>query len=131
MADYLLDSNVLILHLREDPEVVALLTRWATQHDLYISVLTRTEILAGMRSQEEGLTMNLLNSLTNLTVDRFIADRAGRLIYDYAQRGFQVSFPDALIAATALERDLTLVTTDAQHFPMLERQVRTLFPSQT
>jgi predicted nucleic acid-binding protein len=130
VAEYLLDSNVLILHLREDPEVVALLTRWAIQHDLYISVLTRTEILAGMRPQEEGLTMRLLNSLTNLTVDRFIADRAGRLIYDYARRGFQVSFPDALIAATALERDLTLVTTNAQPFPMLERRVRALFPSQ-
>ena len=129
MADYLLDSNVLILHLREDPEVVALLTRWATQHELYISVVTRTEILAGMRPREERQTINLVNSLTNLTVDRFIADRAGRLIYDYTRRGFQVSFADALIAATALEHDLTLVTTNVQHFPMLERRVQTLFPS--
>lgn len=129
MADYLLDSSVLILHLREDPEVVALLTRWATQYELYISVVTRTEILAGMRPREERPTINLLNSLTNLTVDRFIADRAGQLIYDYARRGFQVSFPDALIAATALENDLTLVTTNTQHFPMLEKRVRALFPS--
>lgn len=129
MADYLLDSNVLILHLREDPEVVALLTRWATQHELYISVVTRTEILAGMRPREERQTINLVNSLTNLTVDRFIADRAGRLIYNYTRRGFQVSFADALIAATALEHDLTLVTTNIQHFPMLERRVQTLFPS--
>lgn len=129
MADYLLDSNVLILHLREDPEVVDSLTRWATQHELHISVVTRTEILAGMRPREERQTINLVNSLTNLTVDRFIADRAGRLIYDYTRRGFQVSFADALIAATALEHDLTLVTTNIQHFPMLERRVQTLFPS--
>lgn len=128
MADYLLDSNVLILHLRKDPEVVTLLTQWVTQHELYISVVTRAEILAGMRPREEKLTLNLLDSLTNLTVDRFIADRAGRLIYDYARRGLQVSFPDALISATALEHDLTLVTTNTQHFPMLERQVRALFP---
>jgi len=130
VADYLLDTSVLILHLRGTPEVSALLTQWAaTQHDLYISTAVRTEVLAGMHPREEKRTMVLLDSLTSLPVGTAIADRAGRLIYNHARRGIQVSFPDALIAATALEHDLILVTTNVKHFPMLEGRVRKPFPS--
>ena len=120
MADYLLDSNVLILHLRERPGITALLTRWGKEGTLYISVVTRTELLAGMRPHEEARTIELLDSLENLPVDEAIADRAGRLIYQYARQGIQLSFADALIAATALEHGLTLATTNPKHFPMPE-----------
>ena len=118
MTDYLLDTNVLILHLRERPEITALLTRWGEKRLLYISVATRTEVLAGMRPREEEWTLELLDSLINLPVDESIADHASRLIYQYARQGIQLSFPDALIAATALQHDLTLVTTNVKHFPM-------------
>ena len=126
MADYLLDSNILILHLRERPEITALLTQWGTEGALYISVATRTEIVAGMRPHEKERTLELLDSLENLPVDEAIADRAGRLIYRYARQGVQLSFADALIAATALEHDLTLATTNPKHFPMPELRLHPL-----
>jgi len=126
VADYLLDSNILILHLRERPEITALLTQWGTEGALYISVATRTEIVAGMRPHEEERTLELLDSLENLPVDEAIADRAGRLIYRYARQGVQLSFADALIAATALEHDLTLATTNPKHFPMPELRLHPL-----
>jgi predicted nucleic acid-binding protein len=120
MTDYLLDTNVLILHLREHPDITALLTRWCETGALCISVVTRTEILAGMHPHEETHTMGLLESLTNIPVNEVIADQAGRLIYQYARQGIQLSFSDALIAATALQHNLTLVTTNTKHFPMPE-----------
>ena len=123
MADYLLDTNVLILHLRERPEITALLTRWGVEGALCISVATRTEILAGMHPHEEERTMELLDSLENIPVDEAIADRAGRLIYQYARQGIQLSLPDALIAATALHHDLILATTNPKHFPSPELQI--------
>jgi len=126
VADYLLDSNILILHLRERPEITALLTQWGTEGALYISVATRTEIVAGMRPHEKERTLELLDSLENLPVDEAIADRAGRLIYRYARQGVQLSFADALIAATALEHDLTLATTNPKHFPMPELRLHPL-----
>ena len=126
MADYLLDSNILILHLRERPEITALLTQWGTEGALYISVATRTEIVAGMRPHEKERTLELLDSLENLPVDEAIADRAGRLIYQHARQGIQFSFADALIAATALEHDLTLATTNPKHFPMPELRLHPL-----
>jgi predicted nucleic acid-binding protein len=125
MTDYLLDTNVLILHFRNRPDLTALLIQWEATGDLYISVATRTEILAGMHPHEEQRTMALLDSLISLPVDETIADRAGRLIYQYARQGIQLSFPDAQIAATALQHHLTLVTTNTQHFPMPEL---TLYP---
>ncbi|GAF74927.1 unnamed protein product [marine sediment metagenome] len=126
MNSFLLDTNVLVLHLRGERGVPALLDRWAQSHELYISVATRVEIMAGMHPHEEQVTLHLLNSMNSLSVNESIADQAGRMIYEHARKGFQVSFPDALIAATALERDLTLVTTNVEHFSMLGEQVATL-----
>ncbi len=124
MADYLLDTNVLVLALRSVPKALDFLDALERRQEFAgISVVTRTEILAGMRPHEEERTMALLDSLINLYVDEAIADRAGRLIYQYARQGIQLSFPDALIAATALQHDLTLVTTNVKHFPMPDLRV--------
>ena len=127
MADYLLDTNILIFALRSDPKALDFLDALERKKErACISVVTRTEILAGMRPHEEERTMELLDSLENLSVDEAIADRAGRLIYQYARQGVQLSFADALIAATALEHDLTLATTNPKHFPMPELRLHPL-----
>jgi predicted nucleic acid-binding protein len=116
--DYLLDTNVLVLALRSTPKALDFLDELDRKKKrVCISVATRTEILAGMRPHEEERTMELLDSLENLPVDEALADRAGRLIYQYARQGIQFSFPDALIVATSLHHDLTLATTNPKHFP--------------
>jgi len=124
MADTLIDTNLLILALRKRPEAIHLLKRLKAEGELHISIVTRTEILAGMHPSEEGRTMDLLSSLSNLPVDVASADQAGRWIYAYARRGIQLSVPDAIIAATAFAHGLTLVTTNAKHFPMPEASVQ-------
>src|SRR5512136_1897111 len=102
MADLLLDSNVLILHLRKRGSASDFLLQWGREDNLRISVVTRAEIIAGMRAREEGLTMELLGAMPSESVTPPVADRAGRLIYNLARNGVQLSLPDALIAATAL-----------------------------
>ena len=77
-----------------------------------------------MHPHEEARTVELLDAMAALPLDVPVADQAGRLIYRYARQGVQVSFADALIAATALHHDLTLVTTNARHFRMPELRVR-------
>ena len=127
MADHLLDTNILILALRSDPKALDFLDALDSKKErACISVATRTEILAGMRPHEEERTMELLDSLENLPLDEAIADHAGRLIYQYARQGIQFSFPDALIAATALHHDLTLVTTNPKHFPVPSLRLHSL-----
>jgi predicted nucleic acid-binding protein len=86
--------------------------------DLYISVITHAEVIAGMHSHEEAKTLSILDAFNTLTLDREIADQAGRWIYQYARRGIQLGLADVLIAATAFREGLTLATTNARHFPM-------------
>jgi hypothetical protein len=123
MANYLLDTNILIYQLRGNPTVSSLLLDLNQRGALAISAITRAEILAGMRPNEETVTLNLLDALLNLPLEAAVADRAGRLIYQYQRQGVQLSIADALIGATALEHHLTLVTTNAKHFPMPELQL--------
>lgn len=127
MDSYLLDTNVLIQALRHNLSVLDWLDAIRPTYYLYISVVSRTEVFAGMHPHEDQMTEELLTSLISLPVTASIADRAGRMIYTRARKGFQVSFPDALIAATALEHDLTLVTTNVRHFaPLLGEQMMAL-----
>ncbi|MCP4357484.1 MAG: type II toxin-antitoxin system VapC family toxin [Chloroflexi bacterium] len=123
MPDYLLDTNILIYQLRGNQKINQLLFDLNQQAHLTISAIARTEILAGMRPNEEEPTLALLNSLVTLPLDSAVADRAGRLIYQYGRQGLQLTIADALIGATALEHRLILVTTNAKHFPMPELQL--------
>lgn len=116
MPRVLLDTNILIFALRRNMAALELLERLRQRDDASISVVTRAEILAGMRPREEAITLALLNSLRNLPVTDAVADQAGRLIYRLARNGIQLSFPDALIAATTIVHDLAIVTTNAAHF---------------
>lgn len=104
MADVLVDTDVLIDHLRG-------VRRFEPGSDVVrYSVVTRAELYAG-RGTEEARVDTLLSAFAELPVDRSIAERAGRLRREYGLR-----LPDALIAATALEFDLHLVTRNRRDF---------------
>jgi predicted nucleic acid-binding protein len=120
MADYLLDSNVLIWHLRGHAPTTDLLTRLALDGQLGIAAISRTEVLAGMRDTERDATLRFLNALACYPLDLTVADRAGALLREYRQAGTTLDVPDAVIAATSLVHDLVLLTYNPRHFPMPE-----------
>lgn len=118
MTDYLLDTNILIRYLRETEGYDILLSTLSDNDWLCISVITRFEILRGLREHERETTFSLLNSVESLIVNSEIADSAGDLVRTSRARGVTLSEADSLIAATALHHQLSLVTTNAKHFPM-------------
>lgn len=123
MADYLLDTGVLIRHLRNRPGYRMLMHRLAREGQLIIASFTRLEIIQGMRDHERDATLALLDALQTHPLDAPTADLAGEIIRAWRMRGVTLSGPDAVIAASALRCGATLVTTNPRHFPMEELPV--------
>ena len=108
MAGQLIDTDVLIDHFRGARPFEP-----GAQPAAY-SVVTRCELLAG-RSADEKVIGLVLGAMREHPVDRAVADRAGRL-----RRRYGLRTPDALIAATAVEHDLTLVTRNRGDFAAVQ-----------
>ena len=98
----LFDTDVFVDHLRGAHK----LPQTAGSY----SVITRAELFAG-NEKDEPAVRALLALHTELAVDSAIAERAGRI-----RRVSDVRMPDALVAATALEHDLNLVTRNRRDF---------------
>jgi len=115
----LLDTSVLIDHLRGDPAARQALAGAAAEgHRLASSVVVKVEVLAGMRPAEERRTRRLLDTLDWIPVDDDIAERAGLLANRHLPSHPGVDPVDYLIAATAELHDAVLWTRNLEHFPM-------------
>lgn len=104
LPDLLVDTDVLVDHLRGTRRL---------QNDageLAYSVVTRAELFAG-RGTEEATVRRLLAPMREVGVDRAIAERAGSL-----RRTLQILLPDAMIAATALELGVPLMTRNRRDY---------------
>ena len=117
----LVDSDVLIAHLRGVPEARDWLRRTRERDGpLSISAVTVAEISGGMRSQERSAVWRLLSSLRSEAVDDTIARRAGEFMRRYRSSHQTIGLGDYLIAATAEVRGLRLATLNVRHFPMFK-----------
>ncbi len=113
------DTSILIDHLRNVPEAVeALLAASDSRDELFASVLTKVEVLAGMRSDEERATRALFEALVWIDVNDGLAEDAGILANRYRPTHPGVDPVDYVIAATALRLDAALWTRNVRHFPM-------------
>ena len=70
----------------------------------------------GVRTGEDDLTRSFLRVLECYSVDRQVAERAGEIVRTLRATGVTVGLADAVVAATCLGNDLTLVTLDVDDF---------------
>jgi predicted nucleic acid-binding protein len=118
MNDVLLDSDILIDHLRGYELARRYLQRFeAGEEQGYLSVISVAELAAGQMRQEgeEAKIRRLLALFTLIDLDSAIAWRAGEIRRQYGTR-----LADALIAATALMRNLPLSTRNLRHFTLID-----------
>ena len=113
------DTSVLIDHLRgEDAAREALRGAALDGERLVASVLTKVEVLAGMRTAEEDATRRLMDSLDWIEVDEDLAERAGALANRFLRSHPGIDPVDYVIAATVERLNARLWTRNMRHFPM-------------
>jgi tRNA(fMet)-specific endonuclease VapC len=91
---------------------------------LTISGLTLFEILEGLYRGDNPLAIakfheNVLPGYEVIQPDAQIEERAAEIHAKLRQGNQAIGVPDTLIAATAIEHDLTLVNANTKHFPRI------------
>lgn len=130
MNGFLLDTNCIseVVRARPEPHVL----EWLETVDecmLYLSVLTLGEIRKGVAVLPQGKRRTQLEtwlevelgarfSARILPIDAAVADRWGLLAAEAKRRGRVLSTIDALLAATALHFNLTLVSRNVGDFAL-------------
>jgi len=115
---FLIDSNVLIDVSRGNMGAIQYVDRLA--EPWAISQVTALELIVGARDKRDLATIDGLLSLYPVVpLSDSIGTGAYRMLQTYAKsHGLHVF--DSLVAATAMEKSLTLVTLNRKHYHMIE-----------
>jgi predicted nucleic acid-binding protein len=113
----LVDTDVLIDHIRHREYALRLIKTWSDKGLVAISTISQLEIYRGMREREEELTSLFLDGLVSIPVDAVIARKAGKMVGIFRPRGVTVGIADSIIAATAIDFEVPLVTNNVNHYP--------------
>jgi predicted nucleic acid-binding protein len=114
------DTSVLIDTLRGVPAAREVIIAARDAGDrLAASVVTKVELLSGMRSHERSATWRLMASLDWVAVTDPIAEAAGEFARAYRGSHQGIGVVDFLIAATLAHLDAHLWTLNVRHFPMV------------
>lgn len=115
------DTNVIIDALRGLPAAAnAIDGAFEEGDEVTASVVTKVEILSGMRAHEKRAVRTLFALIRWMPVDDSIAELAGEYGRVYRASHRAIDVPDFLIAATAMRADAELWTRNVKHFPMFD-----------
>jgi len=131
VSGFLLDTNVISELVKPRPE--ANVASWIEATDeslLYLGVLTLGEIRRGISVLRQSRRRATLEAWLDkdlrerfeerlLAIDHEVADRWGLLTAAARNKGIVLPVIDGLLAATALEHNLTLVTRDTGQIPSM------------
>ena len=121
MKEVLLDTDTLSLFLRNVPKVMMEANNYLKFHKGFtFSVITNFEILRGLKIKNatQQITKFGLIRLQSreLQLTDSVVNRAADIYADLYKRGLLILDADILIAATALENNLAVVTNNESHF---------------
>jgi predicted nucleic acid-binding protein len=129
---FLIDTNVVSEFVKSEPSLHV--KRWfeaADPESLFASVIPFGEIRLGIEDLPTGKRRAALEQWLEegvpewfqanlLPVTKTIADRWGQMTIQAKRKGVTISTADGLIAATAIEHGLTLVTRNVKDFGGIE-----------
>jgi predicted nucleic acid-binding protein len=117
---FLVDTDVLIAHLRGVVAARNWLLRQRELGPLTISAVSVAELTGGMRSEERRAVNVLLSALRVEPVSEIIALQAGSFQREYRRSHSGIGLGDYLIAGTAETLGYNLATLNVKHFPMFK-----------
>jgi hypothetical protein len=109
-----IDTNILIYYLNQQlPELVKAQVDKAILSGCTISVITRIEVLGWQGHTEQSLiaARALLSLFEEINLNKAIADCCIEL-----RKTYKIKLPDAIIAATALVQEQTIMTRNENDF---------------
>ena len=118
MDTCLIDTNIVIWMLRGASPYVQIMHQLKEHSILSISTITITEVYKNAFPTEMLRTEGILDQFKSWDVTNTIAKQGGLYWQRYGKLLKTLSILDCLIAATAEEQDLTLLTLNTRHFPM-------------
>jgi len=106
---FFLDTNVIIDTLNHDLDLLAFLDHFP-DCEVFINLIVEIEVLSknGMSEREEADARALLNSCKRVEIDKPICDLAIQI-----RRAKELRLPDALIAASAITLNATVLSNDS------------------
>lgn len=116
----LVDSDVLIAHLRGNAAAHTWLRTTRQAGPLATSAVCLAEITGRMRSSERHTVWRLLSTLNIEPVTEVIARRTGELMRAHRRSHASIGIADYLIAATCGVHGFDLATLNTKHFPMFK-----------
>lgn len=116
----LIDTDIVIDHFHGHAAALEFLEEnLAAGETLAVSVVTLTEVIAGLRPGEEERTERLFQLFAVYDVNEVIGRQASVYLRQF-RRSHGLELGDALIAATALHQRAELITRNLKHYPMTD-----------
>lgn len=117
----LLDTDILSAIMRRDAMALVHARAYLAVHSSFtLSIITRYEIMRGLQAKRATRQIEAFNHFCAanqvLPLTDEIIVRAAAIYGDLHRRGALIGDADILIAASALEHDLTVVTNNESHF---------------
>lgn len=113
----LIDTSIIIEHLRKQNRQKSILYNIANQYELYTSTVVEFELYTGATTQQKQQDIRAVLAWT--VVLPFTSETAQTAAFTYQQLKAQnqlIDMRDILIAATALTNGLPLMTLNVGHF---------------
>ena len=112
---YLLDTNTVIYYLQEQMSVKALslIDNLLNKAHINISVITEIELLCWRTEKPEELKIicDFINNSNVFNIDKNIVAQTVNI-----RKSYKTKLPDAIIAATAITHNLSLITNNTKDF---------------
>jgi tRNA(fMet)-specific endonuclease VapC len=121
----LVHTDVLSFYLKQDPQIVRSVNKYLDLFDqLNISLVTYYEIIGGLKFKKARRQLKLFEDFVRnhrvIGVTKKSALISGGIYASLRQRGVLMDASDTLIAGTAIEHNLSLVTNNKRHFDLID-----------